>query len=44
MKTLVIAYEHNREFETAKTLMAEYVESYPDDEAAKREFTFLETR
>ena len=44
MKTLVIAYEHNREFEAAKTLMAEYVECYPDDEEAKREFTFLETR
>ena len=44
MKTLVIAYEHNREFEAAKQLMAEYVESYPDDEEAQREFTFLETR
>lgn len=44
MKTLVIAYEHNRNFEEAKALMAEYVESYPDDEEAKREFTFLETR
>lgn len=44
MKTLVIAYEHNRDFEAAKNLMAEYVESYPDDEEAKREYTFLETR
>ncbi len=44
MKTLIIAYEHNRDFETAKTLMAEYVENYPDDEEAKREYTFLETR
>ena len=44
MKTLVIAYEHNRDFEEAKALMAEYVENYPDDEEAKREFTFLETR
>jgi len=44
MKTLVIAYEHNRDFEAAKKLMAEYVENYPDDEEAKREYTFLETR
>ncbi len=44
MKTLVIAYEHNRDFEAAKKLMEEYVESYPDDEEAQREFTFLETR
>ena len=44
MKTLVIAHEHNRDFETAKTIIAEYVELYPDDEEAMREFTFLETR
>lgn len=44
MKTLVIAYEQNRDFETAKELMAEYIEAYPEDEEAKREYTFLETR
>ena len=44
MKTLVIAYEHSLDFESAKKVMAEYVEAYPDDEEAKREFTFLETR
>lgn len=44
MRTLVIAHEQNRDFETAKKLMAEYVEKYPDDEEALREFTFLETR
>ena len=44
MKTLVIAYEHNEDFEAAKTLMAEYVKAFPDDEEAAREFTFLETR
>lgn len=44
MKTLVIAYEHNRDFEAAKKLMAEYVQNYPDDEEAQREYTFLETR
>lgn len=44
LRTLVIAHEQNRDFETAKKLMAEYVEKYPDDEEALREFTFLETR
>lgn len=44
LKTLVIAHEQNLDFATAKELMAKYVETYPDDEEAKREFTFLETR
>ena len=44
MKTLVIAYEQNLDFESAKALMAEYIEAYPDDEEAQREYTFLETR
>lgn len=44
MKTLVIAYEQNLDFETAKELLIEYIEVFPDDEEAKRELTFLETR
>ena len=44
LKTLIIAHEQNCDFETAKKLMAEYVEAYPDDEEAMREYTFLETR
>ena len=44
MKTLVIAYEQNKDFASAKALMAEYMKAYPDDEEAKRENTFLETR
>lgn len=44
MKTLVIAYEQNQDFASAKEVMTEYMKSYPDDEEAKREFTFLETR
>ena len=44
MKTLVIAYEQNKDFASAKALMAEYIKAYPDDEDAKRENTFLETR
>ena len=44
MKTLVIAYEQNLDFETAEELLIEYIKLYPDDEEAKRELTFLETR
>jgi len=44
MKTLIIAYEQNLDFEKAKELMVDYLEAYPEDEEAKREFTFLETR
>ncbi len=44
MKTLAIAHEHNLEFDKALEVMTEYVEKYPDDEDAKRELTFLETR
>lgn len=44
MKTLVIAHEHNLEFDKALEIMTEYVEKYPEDEEAKKELTFLETR
>lgn len=44
MKLLVVAYEKNHDFEAAKKWMAEYVKDYPEDEAAMREYTFLETR
>lgn len=44
MKTLVIAYEHNLQFDKAFEVMTDYVEKYPEDEEAKRELTFLETR
>lgn len=44
MKTLVIAYEQNLDFASAKKAMEQYVQAYPEDEDAKREFTFLETR
>lgn len=43
-KTLVIAYEQNLDFEAALEIMTQYVEDYPEDEEAKRELTFLETR
>lgn len=44
MKTLVIAYEHNLDFDKAYETMKAYVENYPEDEEAKKELTFLETR
>ena len=44
MKTLVIAYEQDLQFDKALELVKEYVKAYPDDEDAKRELTFLETR
>ncbi len=40
----IVAYEYLGEFEQAKSLLATYLESYPDDEAAKREAKFLGTR
>ena len=44
MKNLVMIYEKLSDFETAKAVLKEYVKEYPDDEEAKRELTFLETR
>lgn len=44
MKTLVIAYEQKSDFASAYEWMTEYVKAYPEDEEAKRELTFLETR
>ena len=40
----IVCYEYLGDFETATTLMENYVRSYPDDTEAKREYTFLKTR
>lgn len=40
----IVAYEYLGEFEKAKVLMESYLLTYPDDEKAKREYGFLETR
>ncbi len=40
----IAVYEYQRDFETAKTKMAEYLERYPDDQEAVRENQFLSTR
>lgn len=41
---LIVANEHLGNFSQAKTLMQEYVQTYPDDSKAKREYEFLSTR
>lgn len=40
----IAACEELGDLESAKTLLAEYLEEYPDDEAAAKEAEFLETR
>ena len=40
----IVAYEHLGDFDTAKTLMQQYLAAYPDDEDAKRENIFLKSR
>lgn len=44
MQNLVIAYEKAGDFSSAKTMMEQYLENYPEDEAAQREYIFLCTR
>lgn len=40
----ITAYENLGDFSKARVLMEEYLKNYPDDEKAKREYTFLKTR
>ncbi len=40
----IAAYEAAGSFEKAKSLMNEYIAAYPDDEEARREAVFLQTR
>ncbi len=40
----IAAYEHKADFSAAQTKAAEYVEQYPDDEQAAREYIFLQSR
>lgn len=41
---LIVANEYLGEFSQAKNLMQEYLQYYPDDDAAKKENEFLQTR
>ena len=40
----IIAYERLGEYKQASVLLESYLKTYPDDEAAQREYTFLKTR
>lgn len=40
----IVAYEYLGDFETAADCMEEYIEKYPGDETAAREYIFLSTR
>jgi len=40
----IIAYEKLHDWSSAKAKISAYVEKYPDDEKAKKEAEFLETR
>lgn len=44
MKNLVYAYEHVGDYTSAKNLLKEYVELYKEDDEAKRELVFLNSR
>lgn len=43
-KSIIICYERTGDYNNAALLMANYVKEYPDDEDAKRDYTFLKTR
>ena len=40
----IVTYEYMGDYKTAAALMNSYLRSYPDDETAKREYDFLQTR
>ena len=40
----IIAYERLCDYKKATVLMESYLKTYPDDEAAQREYIFLQTR
>ncbi len=40
----IVAYEMLGDFDTAKSLIVQYVSDYPNDEEAQREYVFLQSR
>ena len=44
LRNLAISYEKMGDFASARDTMAEYVKLYPEDDEAKEEYTFLQTR
>lgn len=43
-KNLIYAYEYTGDFDTAYDLMKDYIDQYPNDQEAQREYEFLQTR
>ena len=41
---VIVSYEKMQNWEKAKSKLNEYLGKYPDDETAKKEVEFLETR
>jgi tetratricopeptide (TPR) repeat protein len=41
---LIVANEYLGDFDQAKSLMQDYIQSYPDDSNAKKEYEFLQSR
>ena len=40
----IVAYEKRADFDTAKSLMADFLAAYPENTTAQRENTFLQNR
>lgn len=43
-RNMIYLYEEKGDYESARSLLTEYVADYPKDEAARRELDFLQTR
>lgn len=44
MQNLIICYEYTFDFNSAWNVVQEYVQAYPDDASAQREYIFLKNR
>ena len=44
MQNLIICYEYTSDFNSAWNVVQEYVQVYPDDASAQREYIFLKNR
>ena len=44
MQNLIICYEYTSDFNSAWNVVQEYVQAYPDDASAQREYIFLKNR
>lgn len=44
MQNLIICYEYTSDFNSAWNMVQEYVQAYPEDASAQREYIFLKNR